>query len=201
MNRGNGRGLNDEAKRYWAAQKKQSQRYGRRVNWQPTGQATITMGLIAMLVVGTVFASIVPSWSVTVGSLPGGVFWLALLSNAIPGGILGLLFTGVFLWILGNQVEGIYEPWRYLLIYFAAGTLGSLVIALAGVGVIGGSLAVFGLAGAYAMYVAKVGSPRQALQWALILLVVNLVLTGFNVAYMAGMVVAFVIGVGVVRLN
>jgi membrane associated rhomboid family serine protease len=201
VNRGNGRGLSDEAKRYWAAQRKQAQRYGRRVSWQPTGQSPITMGLIALLVVGTIFASIVPYWSVAVASLPGGVLWLALLSNAIPGSLLGLLFAGVFLWLLGNQVEGMYEPWRYLVIYFAAGTLGALVTGLAGAGIVGGSLAVFGLAGAYAMYIAKVGSPGQALQWALILLVINLLLTGFNVAYMAGMVVAFVVGVGVARLS
>jgi len=196
--RNGGRGLSDEAKAYWAAQRKQAARYGgRRSSWPSTGQAPLTMALIALLVVGTVFGSVVPGWTLAVAGWPGSIFWLALLSTIIPDGLLGLLFAGIFLWILGNQVEGMFEPWRYLLIYFAAGTVGGVLAGLGGG--IGGSLAIFGLAGAYAMYIARVGNPGQALRWALILLVINLVLTGFNVAYLLGMAAAFIVGAGIAR--
>ncbi len=201
VNRGKGRGLNDEARRYWAAQRKQARQYRGRSNWMPTSGAPITMGLIGLLVAGTVFGLVVPTWSFAVAGWPGGPFWLALLSTAIPSSILSLIFAGLFLWILGNQVEGMYEPWRYLVIYFGAGLVGALLAGMGSLGPAGGSLAIFGLAGAYAIYIAKVGSPGQALQWALILLVINLVLTGFNVAYLAGMAGAFIVGAGVARLD
>lgn len=201
MNGGRGRGLNDEARRYWAAQRKQARRYGGRSQWLPSSGAPITMGLMALLVVGTIFGAIVPYWSFAVHGWPGGFFWVALLSTVIPSSLLSLIFAGLFLWILGNQVEGMYEPWRYLVIYFGAGLVGALLTGAGGLGPGSGSLAIFGLAGAYAMYIAKAGSPGQALQWALILLVINLVLTGFNLAYLAGMAGAFIVGAAVARLD
>jgi membrane associated rhomboid family serine protease len=76
--------------------------------------------------------------------------WRLLTSMFLHAGELHLFFNMASLFSLGTLVERLSGPGKFLLIYFAAGLLGSLFSALnpEGIASVGASGAIFGLAGA-----------------------------------------------------
>lgn len=84
--------------------------------------------------------------------------WITLLTSMfMHGGILHLLCNMFTLYFVGTIIEGVFGPWRYLVVYFVSGVAGGLfsmaVMIAAGnlnYGVVGASGAIFGLFGAYA---------------------------------------------------
>ncbi len=131
---------------------------------------------------------------------PVGILVSMLLSALSPGGFLGLIFAGLFLWIIGSQLESLTTWWQYVLIFFASGIIGSLAANAVGGGAVGGTFAAFGLAGAFVMAMAsrRVGGMAQ---WAIFLLAFNVVLSGFQLGLLAGMLGAFATGLVIARLS
>lgn len=174
-------------------------RRDRRQRGYGSADLMVTKVLILLMVLSYLTERFAPGALAVLLAKPGGVVFLLLLAALSPGSLLGLLFAGVFLWIIGSQLEGLVGWWQYLLIFFASGIVGSLAAhALAG-GLLGGTFAAFGLAGAYVMAMANRRASGMA-QWAIFLLAINVVLSGFNPAILAGMLSAFFVGLLVARL-
>ncbi len=116
-----------------------------------------------------------------------------LLSTIMPGSFLGLIFAGFFIWIIGSQLEMVAKWWQYLLVFFGSGIVGATVMTI--MGGAGGALAAFGLAGAY-VYAMSRYNYGAAVQWALFLLLINVLLSGFQPAILLGMAGSFGTGLG-----
>ena len=86
-------------------------------------------------------------------SREGGGIISVITCMFLHGGIFHLLGNMLFLWVFGRRVEDACGAWRYLLYYLLAGTLASLITALAmprmDIPTIGASGAIFGVVGAY----------------------------------------------------
>ncbi len=189
--------MNREARQYWQAQRRQMLRRDRQ-RGLGGGGFWVTKVLIALMVLVFLIGILDPAIIVraTQGSLG---FVLGLFVSALsPSGFLGFLFAGVFLWIIGSQLEGLSTWWQYLLIFFASGICGSLISWLLHAGLIGGTFAAFGLAGAYVMAMSnrRVGGMAQ---WAILLLAINVVLSGFQPGVLGGMLGAFFAGLLIAR--
>ena len=149
----------------------------------------------------TLIGLVVPGWSFAVAAVPGGRLLLILLSAVTPGSLLGLVFAALFVWLLGSELEGSLTRGQYLLVFFASGVVGALLGgAVDGFG-LGGSVAAFGLAGAYAFLMARSHGQGASLQWVLILLLINVVLSGFNIAALLSMLGAFGTGLAIMAVT
>jgi membrane associated rhomboid family serine protease len=135
---------------------------------EPNRYSAIPWMTIALILVNTVILV----WEL---SLPqdalNGVFWVfgsnpsllwaqkgagiisVVTCMFLHGGIFHLLGNMLFLWVFGRRVEDACGAGRYLLYYLLAGTLASLLTALAlphmEIPTIGASGAIFGVVGAY----------------------------------------------------
>jgi membrane associated rhomboid family serine protease len=148
------------------------------------------------MVLTTLLSVVLPQWYPDLLMLPGGFVLGLLLSAVMPGGFLSLIFAGIFVWLLGSQLESAFRPWQYVVIFVGSGVAGSLAaMAVGGFGT-AGSFAAFGLAGSYAYFLSRSASREQSLQWVLVLLLINVVLTGFNHVALAAMFGAFLAGLG-----
>lgn len=192
--------MDREAKKYWQAQRRQMLRRDRQRRGGYFGDDLfMTKILIAVMLLSFLVERFAP------GVLDGlfrsrlGFAFSLILSAVIPGSFLGLLFAGVFLWIIGSQLEGLTTWWQFLVIFFASGVIGSLAASLLGSGYIGGTFASFGLAGAYVMAMAT-RRVSGAAQWAILLLAINVVLSGFQPGLLAGMLAAFFAGLVIARI-
>lgn len=189
--------MNREARAYWARQRRA---YGRPGPPWAAG-LRVTVALVALLVVGFILETWFPGVMVaTLAAGPAGAVARWLLATILPGGLLGLLFSAVFVGILGSQIEGSIPDSLYLAVYFVGGALGSALFSWIAGGV-GVSFGGFALAGAYALMVARWAGRGPALQWVAILLVLNIILTGLNPAAVLGMVGAFAVGAGLVAVR
>jgi rhomboid protease GluP len=82
-----------------------------------------------------------------------GEVWRLLTSVFLHGGILHLLFNAYALYVIGRQVETIYGPLRFSLVYLCAGLAGSVAsLLLTPAPSLGASGALFGLIGAEAVF-------------------------------------------------
>ncbi len=186
--------LDHDSLDFWRRQRRAAQRsrgrggfpFGSRGN-----QATIV--LIALCVVGLILPSFLPLG--TLLALPAGTVWLAVLSTIMPGSFLGLIFIGLFIWMLGSQLEPHDATWKYVVLFVLAGTLGSLAGDQVAGGVMIGSVAAFGLAGGYAyiMWAHQWTDQAGVWRWVLGLLVLNAILS-FQAASIVAMVTSFVVG-------
>lgn len=149
------------------------------------------------MVLTTLLSLVIPGWYTDLLILPGGILMGILLSAIMPGGLLSLVFAGIFVWLLGSQLEGMMRPWHYVAVFLGAGVVGSLAATAAGGFGLGASFAAFGLAGAYAYILSHTAGPGPSMQWVFILLLINVVLSGFNIVSLAGMAGAFVAGLGI----
>lgn len=186
-----------EAREYWANQRRQMLKRDRRSR-RGGGAPRVTTILVVAMVSGWLVESFAPGLLTRALELPGGTVLFILISTVLPGSLLGLVFAGLFVWLIGSQVEAFVRPWQYLVLFLGAGVVGGLVSHLAGGG-LGGSYAAFGLAGAYAALMAR-HSAHGAAQWAVLLLIMNVVLSGFNLVLLIGMAASFVAGLIMARV-
>ena len=135
-----------------------------------------------------------------------GMWWTILSAGWLHGSALHILFNMMWVRQLGPAVADIYGAARMVIIYTIAGAVGFLLSSLAGyylVGIpipflrgagttLGASAPIFGLLGALVHYGRRGGSSLvggQALQYAIILFVMGLVMSGVdNYAHAGGFV-------------
>jgi len=85
--------------------------------------------------------------------IAAGEVWRLLTSVFLHGGIIHLLFNAYALYVIGRQVETIYGPLRFSLVYLFAGLAGSVAsFLLTPAPSLGASGALFGLIGADAVF-------------------------------------------------
>ena len=198
-----GCGVDRETRNYWRQQTRVNHRYRRPYGGGGGSFASfpVTVILIGLMVIMTLIGLVVPGWSFAVAAVPGGRLLLILLSVVTPGSLLGLVFAALFVWLLGSELEGSLTRGQYLLVFFASGVVGALLGgAVDGFG-LGGSVAAFGLAGAYAFLMARSHGQGASLQWVLILLLINVVLSGFNIAALLSMLGAFGTGLAIMAVT
>ena len=178
---------------FWRRQHRAAQRGRGRGRFPYGGQNRVTIALIGLLVVGLILPTFLPLG--LVAALPGGPLWLALVSTILPGGLLGIIFVGLFVWMLGSQLEPLDATWKYVLLFFVSGTVGALAGDQLAGGLIG-SVAAFGLAGGYAyiMWAHHYADQAGVWRWVIGLLVLNAVLSGLQPAALVSMLAAFVAG-------
>ncbi|CAB1127523.1 conserved membrane protein of unknown function [Candidatus Hydrogenisulfobacillus filiaventi] len=187
--------MDREARAFWKQRRREMLRRERRQRGLGGG-TRITWGLIGLLAAGWLLETVAPGIPVFLAAAGGPVVRL-LLAWWLPGGLLGLVFAGAFVWLIGSQLEAVLPAWQYLLLFILPGLAGALVTSIAG-GFAGG-LAPFGLAGGYVALLRRI-SPEGAAQWALGLLLINVLLTGLNWPVLAAMAVTFGAGYGLARL-
>jgi membrane associated rhomboid family serine protease len=178
---------------FWRRQRRSAQRSRGRGSFPYGSQNRATIVLIAFFVLGLVLQYVLPI--ALIASLPLPQLWLALYSTILTGGLLGLVFAGLFVWIIGTQLEPLDATWKYMLLFFVSGTVGALAGDQLAGGLIG-SVAAFGLAGAYAyvMYAHRYVDQAGVWRWVLGLLVLNALLSAFQPAAIVSMLTAFVAG-------
>lgn len=82
-----------------------------------------------------------------------GEVWRLLTAVFLHGGLLHLLFNAYALYVIGRQVETIYGPLRFSVVYLFAGLAGSVAsLLLTPAPSLGASGALFGLIGAEAVF-------------------------------------------------
>lgn len=192
--------MDRETRKYWEERRRemlQRDRHQRRSSGISRETfPPLTMALIVIMTLGWVIQYFAGGVLGALVSLPGGTIWLMLISTILPGSLIGLAFAALFVWMIGGQVETVAKPWQYLLVFFGAGIVGSVAATFMGGVGIAGSFAAFGLAGAYVRMMAQF-SERGAVQWTLFLLGINVVLSGFQPAILAGMATSFATGLGI----
>ncbi len=189
--------MDRETKKFWRQRRNEMLKRDRRERGRFTGGTTITKALLGLLVLGFVVQNFLPGILVPLSSSSIGLAIDIVLSTIMPGGLLGLLFAGLFVWIIGTPIEAVSRPWQYLAIFFGSGIVANIVMLRFGGA--GSALAAFGLAGAYVYSMSRINQ-RGAAQWALILLGINVVLSGFHVAILAGELTAFIVGLALASL-
>lgn len=180
--------LNRDALDFWRTQRRRSSPGGR--GFPGAAGSPLTILLLALLLVGMFLSSSPLLYGLTTAG--PGIVIVVLLSAITPGSLLNLIFLGIFIWMLGSQLERMDTGWKYIVLYFLSGAIGAYAAYLIGGGFIA-SVAPFGLAGAYAFVMARrgMGGPGGAMQWVIGLLVINVVLSGFNPVMLVSMAAAF----------
>ncbi len=187
--------MDRETQKFWRQRRNEMLKRDRRA--RPTGGSTVTKALIILLVLGWLVQNLIPGILAPLAGSALSPAIFTILSTIMPGSLISLLFVGIFVWIIGMSIEAVSRPWQYVVIFFGSGIVANMVIAHFGGA--GSALAVFGLAGAY-VYSMSHFNQRGATQWALILLGINVVLSGFQMAILAGEVTAFVVGLALASL-
>lgn len=190
--------MDRETKKFWRQRRNEMLKRDRRQRGRFLDGTTITKVLIGLLVLGWLVENFLPGILVPLSSTSIGPAVYVILSTIMPGTLLSLLFAGLFVWIIGTTIEAVARPWQYLVIFFGSGIVANLVMLHFGGG--GSTLAAFGLAGAYVYSMSRINQ-RGAAQWALILLGINVVLSGFQIGILAGEVTAFVVGLVIASLT
>jgi membrane associated rhomboid family serine protease len=97
---------------------------------------------------------------------PGRVLqhpWSLLTSMILSGGILGLLFNGYSLFILGRQFERVVGRQKFIVLYVISGFSASVFAFLLDGSVISATGAIFGLVGATVVMARKMGGNHRRL--------------------------------------
>ena len=114
----------------------------------------MAMNVLAFLIVEWLGSSTDTFFMIQMGAkynplIVAGEYWRLLTPMFLHFGGLHLLMNMVFLFVMGSSVERIFGAWRFLLIYFGAGLLGTLSsFAFVSAVSAGASGANFGLMGA-----------------------------------------------------
>lgn len=141
--------------------------------------------------------------------LVNGEYWRLFTSMFLHIGVMHLLFNGYALFIFGLEMERLYGPGRFAVVYILSGLFGSLAsFALGGPQVLsaGASGAIFGVIGMNLAYFTSHRDSfgqfgRQRMISTLVIIGINLVF-GFTVpgidnwAHMGGLVAGFALGYG-----
>lgn len=133
-----------------------------------------------------------------------GQWWRLLTSMFLHGGIMHIVVNMWALRNLGAELERLYGPLPFALLYLAAGwagSLASLFFSRAAVGSVGASGAIFGLAGAWLAIALRRRQYFQAFgQQVLMIVVINLVIGASmhgiidNNAHFGGLAGGFMLG-------
>lgn len=194
------RRVDREARDYWRQQRRANGRRRGPGLPGPLGIHQTATLLVALTLLGFIVLSIGPV-QVFLLSLPSwGVFIGYLLSSVFPGNILSLILDGVFIWLIAAPIDALDAPWKLIVAFFVGGGLGAFAFTLFAPVFIAPSYAAFALAGVfvYVMATHRAGPGRtQAFSWAVGLLVLNVLLSGFSLAPIVAMVGAFVGGIAV----
>lgn len=184
--------MDREAREFWRQRRREMLRRDRQRRGGWGQDAILTKILILVMAAGWLLQSYAPGiLAAAMGE--GGVLASIILSTVLPGGFFAFVFAALFVWIIGSQVEAVAAPWQYLLVFFGGGAVGAVLgnmVAGLGAGGLSGSLAAFALAGAYVRSLAHVDA-EGAVRWAVLLLAINVVLSGFQPGVLAGMAGAF----------
>jgi membrane associated rhomboid family serine protease len=143
------------------------------------------------------------------GILLEGEIWRLFTSMFLHIGFMHLIFNGLALFSFGVEMERLYGPDRYLVIYILSGLFGSLVsFASKGPEVLsaGASGAIFGVIGMnlafFLLHRDALGQmARQRMQSTIWIIIVNLIF-GFtvpgidNMAHLGGLIAGFALGYG-----
>jgi rhomboid protease GluP len=138
-----------------------------------------------------------------------GEIWRLFTSMFLHVGFMHLAFNGYALYIFGLEMESLYHPGRYLIVYILSGLFGSLAsFATRGPDVLsaGASGAIFGIIGMnlafFLLHRAALGQlGRLRLQNTLVIIGINLIF-GFtvpgidNMAHLGGLLAGFILGYG-----
>ncbi len=182
--------MDRETRKFWQQRRREMLRRDRLAGRGAFNDAPITKVLLGLMVLAWLVMNFFSGTLAVVLSGPAGGVLTYVLSALYPGGLLGLLFEGVFVWIVGSAIEPMTRWWQYLVVFFGSAFIAGAVEHLASVAGAGASLAAFGLAGAY-VRVMMSHHMEGAVRWALILLLFNLVLSGFQPLAMIGILTAF----------
>jgi membrane associated rhomboid family serine protease len=136
-------------------------------------------------------------------AIPGiddGAWYRLITAMFIHYGLLHLLLNMWALWILGRQLEAVLGRGRFLALYLLAGIGGNVAAYLFSPNALsaGASTALFGLFGAYAIVVRRLGGSLASV---LPILVINLIITftipGISIAgHLGGLVTGAMVGAG-----
>lgn len=171
----------------------------REINLPPLRRPVVTWSLLAIN--AAVFLATWPSLRSAIegfGLVPARLFsgeapWAVVSSMFLHGGPLHLLGNLYFLWIMGDNVEDILGPWRYLAFYLAAGLAAGLVTAALHPGseipMVGASGAISGVMGAY-----LVGCPRAQVTFMVFLMQHKIPAAGYLIFWVALQVLGWSLG-------
>lgn len=145
-----------------------------------SGGPVVTYALIAILVLGFLLG-LVPGVANTLAFYEPAVLlqpWRLITGMFVYGGfgsIIQLLFNGYMLYLFGAMIERQVGSVRYAGLYLLGGLGGEVAVGILspGIGLVGGSVAVFGLFGAF--YVIQRHLGQQAVQ-ILVIVALNIVI-------------------------
>lgn len=127
-------------------------------NIRPRRFPTVTVGLIAVCTIVFLIQLASPTGLVFLATRPdqvmaGREWWTLFTSMFLHAGWLHLIGNMYLLYILGDNVEDVLGPWRYLAFYLGCGIVADLVFVLSGPHVtlpsVGASGAIAGVMAAY----------------------------------------------------
>ena len=184
--------MDREARDYWRQQRRKNARRGPLIGG-PLGDLPGTTVVLALMVVGYIIF-LVPSASMAILSLPAP--GRDLVSSIYPGGFLGLVINGFFVYVIGMQAEHLLEPWQYVLSFILSGAFGAFSAGLFGPAFLAtmGPLGLLGII-SHAMWRNPMVAHNRALTFVGFLLALNFVLSGFSLPLLLGMVGAYLAGV------
>ena len=90
--------------------------------------------------------------------------WEFVTAIFVHGSPMHLLMNMISLYWLGSFIEQSHGKWLFLLVFFASGIVGNVVVALAGSAAVGASGAIFGMLGAGALLLFTLRKDPQARQ-------------------------------------
>lgn len=192
--------MDREARDYWRQQRRASAKRRGPGLPGPLGIHETATLLVGLTLLGFIVLSIGPVEGFLFSLPSWGAFVRDLLSTVFPGSILGLILDGVFIWLIAAPIDALDAPWKLILAFFVGGGLGAFAFTLFAPVFIAPSYAPFAIAGVfvYVMATHRAGPGRtQAFTWAVGLLVLNVLLSGFALAPIVAMVGAFVGGIAV----
>lgn len=185
--------MDRETQKFWRQRRREMlRRNPPRYSMGQFSTGPVTAALLGLMILGTLVQTFVPGLLGAIATAPGGYWIILVISPLLPGGFINLIFSGLFVWLIGTGVESAATPWQYLAVFFGSGVAAGL--ALHGLGP-GGGMAAFGLAGAYVYLMSHIDQ-RGAAQWGLLLLLINVVFSGFQPLIIAGEGIAFIVGLG-----
>ncbi len=113
----------------------------------------------------------------------GGQFWRLVTASLTSGRLFGLLMNLLVLWLAGRAIESELGPWRFVILYLAAGLGGTtlfFVLAPYSAAALGATAAIIGLLAANAIGKRKTGEDIRPDIGLLLLIVLYSVLIGFS---------------------
>lgn len=183
--------LDREARNYWRQQRRQMLRRNGRLGGGLSGGANLTKVLIGLMALAWIAERFFPGPLYAIQADPAGAVLAYALDILSPGTFLSLALDSVFIWLVGSAIEPFSRWWQYLLVFFGSAVVAAVILQhLTGGFPVSVSLATFGLAGAYVRVMMTRGIGGAA-RWALTLLLINLVLSGFQAIAIIGLLSAF----------